>query len=76
MPNIKVQDIRDLNIRTLSIQLALTLMAQKYNLLHDDDNNTLNEDTFIAIMPTVYTNYKPSEHNDNNDVANLHDFND
>lgn len=73
MPNIKVQDIRDLDIRTTSIQHAITLMSHKYTQLYNSqrqgDSTTINEHTFIAIMPSVYSNY---EHDD--DIANLNDF--
>jgi len=73
MPNIKVQDIRDLDIRTTSIQHAITLMSHKYTQLYDlqrqGDTTTINEHTFIAIMPSVYSNYQQ-----NDDIANLNDF--
>jgi hypothetical protein len=69
IPNIKVQDIRDLNIRTLSIHHALTLMFQKYNKVHDTQNTPLTQDTFIAIMPEVYLNYTQDD-----DIANLNNF--
>jgi hypothetical protein len=69
MPNITVQDIRELDIRTNSIKHALTLMETTYTQIHDTDNTSINEDTFVAIMPSVYSNYV---HND--DVANLNDF--
>ena len=70
MPDIKVQDIRDLDIRTTSIQLAITLMAHKYTLLYATDNNTqITQDTFFAIMPSVYLNYTPHDN-----IANLNDF--
>jgi hypothetical protein len=48
MPNIKVQDICDLNTRIISIQLAITLMAGKYTLIHDKDNTPTTKNTFTA----------------------------
>jgi len=66
MPNIKVQDIRDLNTRITSIQFALTLMANKYTLIHD---TSINQDTFCAIIPSVYSNY--TQHDN---IADLNDF--
>ena len=69
MPNITVQDIRELDIRTTSIKHALTLIETTYTQIHDTDNTSINEDTFVAIMPSVYSNYV---HND--DVANLNEF--
>lgn len=68
-PNITVQDVRDLDIRTTSIQHALTVMSQLYTKIYDKDNTTITEDTFVAIMPSVYENYTT-----NDDIANLDDF--
>jgi hypothetical protein len=69
MPNITVQDILNLDIRTTSILHALTLMENTYTQIHDIDDTSITEDTFVAIMPTVYSNYI---HDD--DVANMNDF--
>lgn len=69
MPDITIQDVRDLNIRITSIKNALSLMSLKYKQLHDKDNIPPTEDTFEATMPLIYSNYE-----DNHDIANLKDF--
>jgi len=59
----------DLDIRTLSIQQALTLMSHTYTQIHDTDDTSITEDTFIALMPSVYSTYIHD-----NDIANLNEF--
>lgn len=68
MQNKTVQDMIELNTRIASILHSLKLMELKYEQIHDKDN-TITADTFIAIMPSIYTQYIADD-----DVANLNDL--
>jgi hypothetical protein len=64
---IKVQDVRALDIRRKAIKLAIESMQLQYDKIY---SKTITQDEFIVIIPDIYKNYNEY----NSDIANHNDF--